>query len=264
MAKPFKGTINVDIRDSTPDWEAFLPDKAPEGAPNVLIVLYDDTGCAAWSPYGGRIEMPTMQRLADNGLTYSQMAHHGALLADAVGLPHRAEPPRERVRLDLGGLDRVPRLQLPHPARVRVDRDRPAQRRLEHVLGREEPQHPGRRVDDGLVEEGLAPGPGIRPLLRLHRRRDESVVSRPRRGQPLRRPAVTARRTATTSRRTSPTRRWSSSATRSRASRTGRGTCGSARARTTRPTTRRRTTSSATKGSSTTATRRTASGCSRA
>jgi arylsulfatase A-like enzyme len=72
MAKPFNGTINLDIRDSTPDWPAFLPDKAPEGAPNVLVVLYDDTGCAAWSPYGGRIEMPTLQRLADNGLTYSQ------------------------------------------------------------------------------------------------------------------------------------------------------------------------------------------------
>jgi arylsulfatase A-like enzyme len=38
----------------------------------VLVVLYDDTGCAAWSPYGGRINMPTMQRLADNGVTYSQ------------------------------------------------------------------------------------------------------------------------------------------------------------------------------------------------
>jgi arylsulfatase A-like enzyme len=72
MAKPFKGTINLDIRDSIPDWDAFLPDKPPENAPNVLVVLYDDTGCAAWSPYGGRIEMPTMQRLADNGLTYSQ------------------------------------------------------------------------------------------------------------------------------------------------------------------------------------------------
>jgi arylsulfatase len=31
----------------------------------VLVVLYDDTGCAAWSPYGGRIEMPTLQRLAE-------------------------------------------------------------------------------------------------------------------------------------------------------------------------------------------------------
>jgi arylsulfatase len=38
----------------------------------VLVVLYDDTGCAAWSPHGGRINMPTLQRLADNGLTYTQ------------------------------------------------------------------------------------------------------------------------------------------------------------------------------------------------
>ena len=71
-AKPFSGEIKLDIRDSTPDWDAFLPDKAPQGAPNVLVVLYDDTGLAAWSPFGGRIAMPTMQKLADNGLTYSQ------------------------------------------------------------------------------------------------------------------------------------------------------------------------------------------------
>ena len=38
----------------------------------MLVVLYDDTGQAAWSPYGGRINMPTMDRLATNGLTYSQ------------------------------------------------------------------------------------------------------------------------------------------------------------------------------------------------
>ncbi|MEU6246954.1 arylsulfatase [Glycomyces sp. NPDC047010] len=72
MARAFKGTINLDVRDSVPDWGAFLEGTAPEGAPNVLVVLYDDTGCAAWSPYGGRIEMPTMDRLARDGLTYSQ------------------------------------------------------------------------------------------------------------------------------------------------------------------------------------------------
>ena len=59
MPKQFKGEINLDVRDSTPDWDAFLADRAPQGAPNVLVVLYDDTGCAAWSPYGGRINMPT-------------------------------------------------------------------------------------------------------------------------------------------------------------------------------------------------------------
>ena len=38
----------------------------------MLFVLYDDTGLAAWSPFGGRIEMPTLQKLADRGLMYSQ------------------------------------------------------------------------------------------------------------------------------------------------------------------------------------------------
>jgi arylsulfatase len=68
----FDGKIELDVRNSTPDWKPFELKKAPEGAPNVLVVLYDDTGMAAWSPYGGGIEMPVMQRLADNGLMYSQ------------------------------------------------------------------------------------------------------------------------------------------------------------------------------------------------
>jgi len=70
--KPFKGTIKLDVRDSIPDWEPFTPTRAPEGAPNILFVLYDDTGMAAWSPFGGRINMPTLQKLADRGLMYSQ------------------------------------------------------------------------------------------------------------------------------------------------------------------------------------------------
>lgn len=72
MPTKFKGVIKTDIRDSKPDWDAFLDTKAPKDAPNVLVILYDDTGCAAWSPYGGRINMPTLDRLAKNGLTYTQ------------------------------------------------------------------------------------------------------------------------------------------------------------------------------------------------
>ena len=70
--KDFKGTIKLDVRDSKPDWGPFTPKKAPAGAPNVLFVLYDDTGLAAWSTYGGRINMPTLDRLARSGLTYTQ------------------------------------------------------------------------------------------------------------------------------------------------------------------------------------------------
>ena len=72
MGKPFKGTINLDVRDSTPDWEPYAQPKAPDGAPNVLFVVWDDTGFGALSPFGGPIEMPTLQRLADNGLRYTQ------------------------------------------------------------------------------------------------------------------------------------------------------------------------------------------------
>ena len=72
MTQPFQGVIKLDIRDSVPDWKPYELKKAPEGAPNILIVLYDDTGQAAWSPYGGRINMPTLDRLADNGVTYTQ------------------------------------------------------------------------------------------------------------------------------------------------------------------------------------------------
>ena len=70
--KPFKGVIKLDVRDSTADWEPYTLTRAPEGAPNILFVLYDDTGLAAWSPFGGRINMPTLQKLADKGLMYSQ------------------------------------------------------------------------------------------------------------------------------------------------------------------------------------------------
>lgn len=37
MPREFQGKIELDIRDSQGDWEAFLPSKAPKGAPNVLV-----------------------------------------------------------------------------------------------------------------------------------------------------------------------------------------------------------------------------------
>ena len=45
--KKFTGVIKLDIRDSKADWAPYTPKSAPEGAPNVLFVLYDDTGLAA-------------------------------------------------------------------------------------------------------------------------------------------------------------------------------------------------------------------------
>lgn len=72
MAEQFNGKIALDVRDAVPDWGPYLLPTAAENAPNVLVILYDDTGMASWSPYGGRINMPTLDRLAANGLTYTQ------------------------------------------------------------------------------------------------------------------------------------------------------------------------------------------------
>ena len=68
----FKGVVKLDVRESIPDWAPFVLKKAPEGSPNILFILFDDTGLAAWSAYGGAISMPTLDRLAANGLTYTQ------------------------------------------------------------------------------------------------------------------------------------------------------------------------------------------------
>lgn len=48
------------------------PVKPPHKSPHVVVVLIDDMGFGASSPYGGPCEMPTAQRLADEGLRYSR------------------------------------------------------------------------------------------------------------------------------------------------------------------------------------------------
>jgi arylsulfatase len=71
MTKPFKGVVNVDITDSVPDWEPYTQPIAPEGTPNVLYIVLDDVGYSAMEPFGGMIETPNINRIAERGLTYT-------------------------------------------------------------------------------------------------------------------------------------------------------------------------------------------------
>jgi arylsulfatase A-like enzyme len=71
MSKPFKGVVNLDIRDSTPDWEPFLQPRAPEGAPNVLMIVWDDVGYGTMDVFGGPVETPNMRRIAEAGISYA-------------------------------------------------------------------------------------------------------------------------------------------------------------------------------------------------
>ncbi len=72
MSAPFKGTINVDIRDSEPDWAPFEPPKAPDGAPSVVYIVLDDVGFSAMSCYGGPIDTPNIDKIAADGVRYTQ------------------------------------------------------------------------------------------------------------------------------------------------------------------------------------------------
>jgi arylsulfatase len=72
MATEFNGKIELDIRDSEPDWGPFAAPTAPDGAPNVLYIVWDDTGFATWNCFGGLVDMPAMSRIADRGIRLSQ------------------------------------------------------------------------------------------------------------------------------------------------------------------------------------------------
>ena len=72
MVMKFEGTVNVDVRDSVPDWTPFEPPKAPEGSPNVVYVVLDDVGFSAMSCYGGPVETPNIDRIAAAGVRYTQ------------------------------------------------------------------------------------------------------------------------------------------------------------------------------------------------
>jgi len=66
---PFNGKIGRTAKDSKPDFPKAV--EAPKGAPNILLILTDDVGFGASSPFGGPIQTPTFQRVADAGLRYN-------------------------------------------------------------------------------------------------------------------------------------------------------------------------------------------------
>ena len=66
---PFPGKIGKTIDDSTEAWPT--PKKAEDGAPNVLFYVLDDVGFGQLSPYGGLVNAPNLQRVADKGLKYT-------------------------------------------------------------------------------------------------------------------------------------------------------------------------------------------------
>src|SRR5271165_5943188 len=68
---PFQGFIAPNLINSQPGWPPTV--MPPEGAPNVLLILIDDAGFGSNSAFGGVVPTPTLDKLAQRGLRYTQM-----------------------------------------------------------------------------------------------------------------------------------------------------------------------------------------------
>jgi arylsulfatase A-like enzyme len=67
--QPFKGIIRPTAQKSTPYWPARIV--PPKGAPNVLLIMTDDSGFGVPSTFGGLIPTPALDRIANEGLKYT-------------------------------------------------------------------------------------------------------------------------------------------------------------------------------------------------
>lgn len=65
----FEGKIERNAAQSTPYWPARVV--PPKGAPNILLIMTDDTGFGVPSTFGGVIPTPNLDRIANNGLRYT-------------------------------------------------------------------------------------------------------------------------------------------------------------------------------------------------
>ena len=102
IAQPISATVTQPLPANAvmPEpWEV----RAPEGAPNVVIILLDDIGFGAPSPFGGPVNMPTLQHLADNGLRYNRF-HTIALCAPTRGA---LKSGRNHHRVNMGSIPEI-------------------------------------------------------------------------------------------------------------------------------------------------------------
>jgi arylsulfatase len=72
----FGGKINLGASESKPFWRPQVV--PPQGAPNVLLIMTDDAGYGVSGTFGGVIPTPSMDRIAQAGLRYTQF-HSTAL-----------------------------------------------------------------------------------------------------------------------------------------------------------------------------------------
>ncbi len=68
----FGGVAGRTLHDSVADWSIVAGAKAPEGAPNVLVVLIDDAGFGNPDTFGGPVSTPNLTRVGQQGVLYNR------------------------------------------------------------------------------------------------------------------------------------------------------------------------------------------------
>jgi len=68
-AQDYQGVVGKTLAESKEWWPETV--KAPAGAPNVIWIVLDDVGFGASSTFGGLINTPVFDSLANNGLRYT-------------------------------------------------------------------------------------------------------------------------------------------------------------------------------------------------
>ncbi len=70
--RAFGGVAGRTLDTSVADWSFIPGPRAPEGAPNVLLVLIDDAGFGSIDSFGGPVRTPAFSRVQQMGATYNR------------------------------------------------------------------------------------------------------------------------------------------------------------------------------------------------
>ncbi len=170
------GKIGKTVQDSQPYWPE--TPKRPKGAPNILVILFDDVGFSDFGCYGSPIETPAIDALSKRGLRYTGF-HTTAMCSTTrtallTGRNHHSVGVGCLANFDSG----YPgyRGKISREAGTIAEMLRPHGYR-NYMLGK---WHVTPLTESGATGpfERLAAGPRLRPLLRFHGCRDRPVRAR--------------------------------------------------------------------------------------
>ena len=152
--------------------------KPPQGAPNVIAIVLDDTGFGHLGAFGSDIGTPHLDAPGGRRRTVQPLPRHLAVLAHQGLLLHRAQPSRRRDGLPGRHPPGLPRLPRP-PAQDGGHTPPPAARRrlLDHGRRQVAPDPPLAALG-GRALRHLAARPRIRALLRLPAGRHQPLDAR--------------------------------------------------------------------------------------